>query len=620
MNKATTNFMISSSRSVKRIILIICDIIILIISYLFSMYLRLDNFTFLSNFDLWFLLFLLIPIYSIGLMKIDLYQNLSRYTSSKIFKNLSMILFLLSFSSLILIVFFNLTVPRSVPIISFFILLLSIGYLRFVIKYIYQYYYNKPKTKVAIYGANSKGVQLGKALEQSDFYEVKFFLDDKVNIVGNKIDGIKILSIPNNIDLLSKKSIKKIFISPDFYPSKKNLGLIIDKPDLLLIKAPNIDNILSNKNDNSQFKKFTIDDFLERQQILPNKELMRKNIFNQNIFISGAGGSIGSELCIEIINENPKKIILCDSSEFNLFKINKLLNDINLLKKKKVTIKPYLISITNKDPLEKIFHLENIRTVYHTAAYKHVDLLEQNAFEAINNNVFGTKNLIDLSISSNVKNFTLISSDKAVRPTSIMGATKRIAELLCAKQSTNSQKIRFSIVRFGNVLDTSGSVVPIFKEQIEKGGPVTVTNKDATRYFMTKKEAAQLVIQASGLSLGGETFVLDMGQPVKILDLAKKMITLHGFNPILKNEQYVENKNNIEIIFTGLKQGEKMHEELFINNNYFKTIHPRILSITEDGIKLSELDDILKDLKNICLEYKLKKLTNYLRKIPIDFK
>lgn len=620
MLKNILNFVISLNRNSKKIILITCDIFILITSYLLSMYLRLDSFLFLSNFDFWITIFLLIPVYIIGLKKIGLYENLTRYISSKIFQRMSIILLLLSFCSLILIIILNFDLPRSLPFISFFISLIGISYLRLLIKYIFEIYTKEQIVKIVIYGVNNKGIQLSKALEQSALYKVEaFFDDDENNIIGNKIDNIKILSAQNNINFLKKNSIKNVLISPDFNPIKDNIDRIIRESSIILKKAPDIETILNSSNDNYEFKKFTISDFLGRKQISPKKHLMKKNLFNQNVFISGAGGSIGSELCLQIIKEKPKKIILCESSEFALFKINKLLNDINQSNQKTTIIKPYLASIQNKEALKAIFNFENINTVYHAAAYKHVNLLEQNSFEAINNNVFGTKNLIDISLSSNIKSFTLISTDKAVRPSSIMGASKRIAELLCQNESKNPKNIKFSIVRFGNVLDTSGSVIPIFNEQIKKGGPVTVTHKDVVRYFMTKKEAAQLVIQASGLSFGGETFVLDMGEPIKILDLAKKMIFLQGFNPILNKPKNDQNEKDMEITFTGLKKGEKMFEELFINNKYSKTNHPRIFSTTEINLKPNELNSILKNLKKLYSEKNLGELINYLKKIPIDY-
>jgi FlaA1/EpsC-like NDP-sugar epimerase len=346
---------------------------------------------------------------------------------------------------------------------------------------------------------------------------------------------------------------------------------------------------------------------------------MRANIYGKVVMVTGAGGSIGSELSRQIINQSPKTLVLLELSESCLYQIHKELSDSIKTKAIMIEVIPILASVQHLERLNIIMQSFQIQTVYHAAAYKHVPLVEYNVLEGIRNNVFGTYYTAKAAIDAGVNSFVLISTDKAVRPTNIMGASKRISELILQafseQEYAKSHHTRFSMVRFGNVLESSGSVIPLFKSQITEGGVVTVTDPDIIRYFMTIPEASQLVIQASAMSTGGDVFVLDMGKPVRILDLAYKLIRLSGLEVKSK-----ENPNgDVEIKFTGLRPGEKLFEELLISKEVQKTQHPRIMTAKEKFILFSELQNTLEKLDNACVNSDYETIQQILLEIPIEF-
>ena len=376
-----------------------------------------------------------------------------------------------------------------------------------------------------------------------------------------------------------------------------------------ILTMPKFTNI-SNKDLNiSNLKKINVEDLLGRSKIPADIALLNKTNNGCNILVTGAGGSIGSEICKQISKLSIKSVIIIDNNEFSLYQITKDLNEIN--SKKQFKIIPVLGSVCDNGFLKQIFKKYTINIIYHAAAFKHVDIVENNQIEAIKNNVFSTFLLSKYAINKKIKNFVLISSDKAVRPTNIMGATKRIAELIILALNSNQITTKFSIVRFGNVLGSSGSVVPLFRNQIKQGGPVTITHKDITRYFMTITEAAELVIQAVSMSKGGEVFVLEMGKPIKIVDLANKIITLSTDN--------INENRKIQLKFTGLRPGEKLYEELFIGKKIEKTSHPRILKAIEKSPVFKELEIDLKKLEIATNNYDLKKSLETLKKLVPEY-
>lgn len=470
---------------------------------------------------------------------------------------------------------------------------------------------NFPRPKnILIYGAGEAGKQLAVSLDKNLKFKIIGFLDDDKRLSKKKFLGKTVYSLKNLRHLIKYKNISHVFLAiPSISRAKRNE--IIKKLNTfkLIVKTlPSVSEIIDGKVTVSDIKDFNINDLLDRDQVRPDIFLLNKNIKNKVTVISGAGGSIGSELCRQIIKLKPKKLILIESNEFNLYKIYE-----ELKKNKKII--PLLVDVMNQKKIEIIFNTFKVDTVYHAAAYKHVPLVEENICSGIDNNVFGTLSIVKAALKKRVKNFVLISSDKAVRPTNIMGATKRLAEL-CVQGLHNkigNSYFNFSIVRFGNVLETSGSVIPKFKKQIIQDGVVTLTHKNITRYFMTATEAAQLVIQAGAMAKKSEVFVLDMGKSIKILDLIKKMIYLSGLK--LKDRNHPS--GDIEIKIIGLRPGEKLYEELLIGNNPKKTSHPKIKKINDPLINFNELEKGLKKLKKFINEndaYKAKKFLGNLIK------
>ena len=507
-------------------------------------------------------------------------------------------------------------IPRSIGIIQPILLFLSISLSRISIKFLFLTNFKKSKnrTNVLVYGAGSAGRQLLTSLESNLEMKVVGFLDDDPQFHRQKILGQTVYD-PLNIDkLINKKNIEIVLLAlPSITRHKRNQIINnLNKYKVIVKTLPSIQDIVEGKVSVSDIKDLSIDDLLNREQVQPNLELLSKNITSKVVMVTGAGGTIGSELSRQIKKLNPKKLILVELSEFALYKINEDLKSIN----KNIKIIPLLINIQNKIKIEQVFNTFNIDTVYHAAAYKHVPLVEENITESVKNNVFGTFYLAETALKYNVLNFVLISSDKAVRPTNIMGATKRLAEICVQSLYDNQNKqSKFAIVRFGNVLQSSGSVIPKFKQQIKVGGPLTLTHPDVTRYFMTITEASQLVIQAGAMAEKCEVFVLDMGESVKIKDLIEKMIKLSGLS--IKNDKNLD--GDIEIKITGLRPGEKLYEELLLGDNPQKTFHEKIQKAQDPFISFSKLKIDLDHLLNLIEENKVEDVKNVLSKLVTSY-
>ncbi|HAY5018073.1 TPA: polysaccharide biosynthesis protein, partial [Escherichia coli] len=441
------------------------------------------------------------------------------------------------------------------------------------------------RKRVAIYGAGLAGQQIAAALNRSDDYLPVCFIDDKKSLRGQSLSGLKIYSPKKAQKKLGKFGIEEVLLA---MPSvgrarKKEIIESFEATDVKIMELPGVTQLVDGKVKVSDIREVDIIDLLGRDPVPPKPELLEKNIKNKVVMVTGAGGSIGSELCRQIVKHQPKMLVLFEMSEFALYSIDRELQFSG------VEVISVLGSVTNQQKLERILQKYGVQTVYHAAAYKHVPLVEANPFEGIYNNSIGTQYSVDAAVAQGVETFVLISTDKAVRPTNVMGASKRMAELYCQGLAATNPKIQISIVRFGNVLGSSGSVVPLFKKQIAQGGPVTVTHPEVTRYFMTIPEAAQLVIQAGAMGTGGDVFLLDMGESVKIVDLARQMIRLSGFRPV--DEHGI---GDIEIQFTGLRSGEKLYEELLIDANHVKqTEHERILKAYEEYYSYEEINQKL---------------------------
>ena len=467
------------------------------------------------------------------------------------------------------------------------------------------------KKNVLVYGAGEAGRQLVISLKNNPEFKVIGFLDDNIQLHSQVLLD-KIIHSPLNLKkIIISDDVSLVFLAiPSIGRNKRNQILNkLNEYKLIVKTLPSVSEIIDGRVTVSDIKDLSIDDLLDRGQVKPDIKLLQKNTYKKTVLVTGAGGSIGSELCRQIIKLKPSKLLLLELNEFALYKVYEELKAYD----KNQKIISLLVDSQDQTKLEIIFETFKVDTIYHTAAYKHVPLVEENICSGVQNNVFGALAVAKASVIKKVSNLVLISSDKAVRSTNIMGASKRLAELcvqgICDQSKGSATK--FAIVRFGNVLESSGSVIPKFKQQIREGGPVTLTHMDVTRYFMTIPEAAQLVIQAGAMGKNSEVFVLDMGESVKIKDLIHKMINLSGLT--LKDDK---NPNgDIEIKIIGLRSGEKLFEELLLGENPQKTNHPKILTANDTFVKFELLEIELKKLKNLLDSYSAAKVKNLLEKI-----
>ena len=551
-------------------------------------------------------LYALIPV--IGLYLIGFYKGVARsFFDSAMGKVLQLFLLLIVIAQGALYLDLIPGMPRAVPILYLFLFFIWLWNSRLTIRELLarwqgqrpQRQLNDDSDNVIIYGAGEAGKELLEGLRNSHKYNVVAFVDDDVQLTGAYVLGKRIYGADELVHIVSKLDISQVFLAiPSI--SRASKRQIIDKLEGISIKIkelPSLEEIVDGKVTVSSMRKVDILDVLDRQTVEPDERLLRYNITDKCVLVTGAGGSIGSELCRQIIINKPKVLVLYELSEFALYSIHQELiarvasKDIY----QGIEVIAVIGNVTNEANLLRVLKRYQIQTVYHAAAYKHVPIVEHNPFEGAINNSKGTYHCARAAIEAKVETFVLISTDKAVRPTNVMGATKRLAELVCQglSQDRNNHHTCISMVRFGNVLGSSGSVVPVFTRQIEQGKPITVTHPEVTRYFMTIPEAANLVIQAGAMAKGGEVFVLDMGDPVKIVDLAKRMIQLSGFE--VKDEAHPY--GDIEITFTGLRPGEKLYEELIIGeDNVEDTDHPLIMQAMETNFPLADIEKMLNEL------------------------
>ncbi len=440
---------------------------------------------------------------------------------------------------------------------------------------------SKNRVPVVIYGAGSGGTQLYSALRYGPSYDPIAFIDDKAELQGRSIHGLRVLSPTKLPRLIESKNIKTILLAMPVLTFEQRAKIItsLEPLNIQIKTTPSLQELISGKASLSDLHTLPIEDLMSRPTVQPNEKLASFCVEQKSVLITGAGGSIGSELCRQIVLRKPKIVVLYEMTESALFYIEQELRArVPQAPCEQITIVPVLGSVLDTSRLKETLLKYKINSVFHAAAYKHVPMLESNPVEGIRNNVLGTKAVVDASLWANVGHLVVVSTDKAVRPTNLMGATKRFAELVVHATAKANTTTKTCMVRFGNVLGSSGSVVPIFKEQIKCGGPVTVTHQDMTRYFMTIPEASQLVMQAGSMANDTEVFVLNMGQPVKIDDLARRMIELSG----LTVKDHKNQNGDIEIQYTGLRPGEKMYEELSINDDLEPTTHPKINKALED--------------------------------------
>ncbi len=469
------------------------------------------------------------------------------------------------------------------------------------------------KSKTAlIYGAGDAGRQLAMALIQSNEIDVIGFIDDDQSLQGAIIQSIKVYPTDSIEELIKQKEISHVLLAlPSASRSQK--AQIIQNLSVLGVKVltlPTLSELAEGKLTISDLKEVQIEDLLAREITRPNEILLNKNTRNQCVLVTGAGGSIGSELCRQVLKRNPSKLVLVEMSEVALYNIETELSEFIARTKSKTILTSRLCNVKDASVVDHIIAQEKPNTLYHAAAYKHVPIVEDNVCEGILNNVLGTKNCIESAIKHKVNQFILISTDKAVRPTNVMGASKRVAELILQAYSHDQISTKISMVRFGNVLGSSGSVVPRFRQQIAAGGPITLTHAEITRYFMTIPEATQLVMQAGAMGGNGEVFLLDMGEPVKIIELARRMIELSGLKVKDAN-----NHGDIEIKITGLRPGEKLYEELLIGDTPIPTDHPEIYMGLEQFTHKEELLQFINTLVKHCENFEASEASLYIHQI-----
>ena len=623
---ATKQSLLKLPRTIKRGLVIFCDVLICGFSVWLAFGLRLNQWGYFQG-NQWSVLIVAISFSFPLFFAFGLYRAIFRYVGSAAFVSITRVFII--YTGLIFSVFTLIGVddiPRSIGIIQPILLFIGIGISRYFVRYWLgsinnvQKVFHRAQPIALIYGAGSAGRQLASGLTSNKEMLVKGFIDDDPRLQGSTVNGLAVHPNTGLQDLVHRLDISDVLLAIPSVSQARRSEIIasLNGCGVRVRTLPGLIDLVSGRVRISDLHDLDMNDLLGRVVVLPEVGLLEKNIRNQVILVTGAGGSIGSELCRQIIKFSPKSLILIDNSEHSLYLIYEELKNaliglegdmaVGVSDEKSpsmhqalpIGIFPCLASVRDGDLLLRIFRAYQPATIFHAAAYKHVPLVEQNLAEGIRNNVFGTLTCAQVSLECGVSQFILVSTDKAVRPTNVMGVSKRIAEMVLQAMAELAFKgdhsTNFSMVRFGNVLGSSGSVAPLFSAQIAAGGPITLTHSEVTRYFMTIPEAAQLVIQSSSMAVGGEVFVLDMGEPVRIYDLAVKMVYLSGL--LVKDEAHPH--GDIEIKVTGLRPGEKLYEELLIGDNPQPTAHPKIMKAHEEFLSWNDLQQELENL-NLAL-------------------
>jgi UDP-N-acetylglucosamine 4,6-dehydratase len=519
-----------------------------------------------------------------------------------------------SYSTLVLgatVFFTQAEVPRSMPFIYWALALLGIGGTRLSVRAYYQAKLRSLSENVIIYGAGESGRQLLTALNQGDQYRPVVFVDDDIRLQHAVINGLHVARPEEIEQLIAAHDITQVLLAiPAASPERRKeiINSLVGLP-VYVRTVPRIAELVAGEASVNQIQDVDLDDLLGRDPVPPHPELIDRCITGKVVMVTGAGGSIGSELCRQIVMSGPKELVLLDNSEYALYNIERELRELMQNHGATFEMVALLGTVQDQRRLENIFRTFSVETVYHAAAYKHVPMVEYNVAEGVANNVFGTWYAAQAARKAGVDTFVLVSTDKAVRPTNIMGASKRFAEMILQGLSQRESSTRFCMVRFGNVLGSSGSVVPLFREQIENGGPVTVTHPEVTRYFMSIAEAAQLVLQAGAMGTGGDVFVLDMGEPVRIVDLARRMIRLSGYE--MDHDTHIG--SHIDIEFIGLRPGEKLYEELLLGGNVAGTGHPMIMRAEEECLSYGQIHHYVSELMRCCEALDCAAITDILR-------
>ncbi|MCM2678917.1 polysaccharide biosynthesis protein [Echinimonas agarilytica] len=610
-----TNYLDKMPRKAKQVVVIAYDAFAMALSFVGAFWLRLGWDSSNLHSDQLIVLMTSIVI-ALGISSFSgVYRAVTRFMTGSVWLLTIMSVVIASAYMHAVSVFADVFIPRSIPIVfgAFSVCLLSIPRGLLSLTFVQNKTLNKEK--VVIFGVGSAGRQLVNALNSGRDYHPVAFIDEKQRFVGSSVLGLHVYGFEQLEKLKRHHGHIKILLALPSTTAERRRDLInkIEPFALEVLQVPHLTDIVSGKHRIDDLRHVDVVEVLGREQVQPIQDLFERNIRNKVVMVTGAGGSIGSELCRQVIDQKPRVLIFFELSEFNLYKI-----DAELAQKAKAQgtkLVPVLGSVLDQTLVREVMKQNRVDTVYHAAAYKHVPIVEANVMSGVNNNVFGTKTAAEAAIECNVETFVLVSTDKAVRPTNVMGASKRFAELVLQALAEGKHNTRFVMVRFGNVLDSSGSVMPLFKKQIENGGPITVTHPDIIRYFMTIPEAAQLVIQAGAMGSGGNVYVLDMGNPVKIVELAYKMTHLMGLS--VKDEK--NTSGDIEVKFTGLRPGEKLYEELLIGDDTIDTKHPRIMSANEFSLPLSQTLPLLDKLSAAILRHDSRAVKRVLLEAPLAY-
>jgi FlaA1/EpsC-like NDP-sugar epimerase len=597
--------MLALPRRQKRAIQLVMDIVLLSLALCVALMLRLGGLSPVHWPEVWLVLATVLPP-SLGLfIHLGFYRAILRYADSAVLQTLligalgSGVLMLGATQLLAW------SIPGSVAVTYSLLAFVLTGGVRLAMRSLCLLSQAQPRAPVIIYGAGSSGRQLLGSLRRGPSFAPVAFVDDAVELQGAEIGGVRVFARKDLANLIAKTGAKTLLLAMPRLDRAARRAVLQDLSALpvRLQTVPALFDLISGKAEVADLREVAIEDLLGRDPVPPMPDLISQSITGKVVMVTGAGGSIGSELCRQILLARPATLILFEMSEASLYQSHAELVAATQMQPVPVPIVPVIGSVCDAQRVRSVLAAWGVQTLYHAAAYKHVPLVEQNVIEGIGNNLFGTATLSEAAVLEGVEAFILISTDKAVRPTNIMGASKRMAEMVCQAWAAQQSKTRFSMVRFGNVLGSSGSVIPLFRRQIAEGGPITVTDPEITRYFMTIPEAAQLVLQAGALAKGGEVFVLDMGKPVKILDLAQRLARLSGLKPVvvpMDAPQDIPIDGDIAIVFSGLRPGEKLHEELLICHRATATQHPQIFMAHEVFTPWDNLKPMLDALAEAC--------------------
>ncbi len=615
-------------RTHKRILQVLADTFLLSLSFALAMLLRTESLAFVTDGKVWAALVAALPVTLILFVKLGFYRAVIRYMGLRALITIVNGVVASAMAVSGMIVWLHLPIPATVPVIYSVLAMCTVGGVRFALRAIYQRTHSRDKTRVIIYGAGQSGRQTVHSMAQGMEHSPVAFVDDNPDLWGTQIAGLRVFA-PSELERLLRDYRAKVLLLAMPSVSRTVRAHILKRLEHLPIRVqtiPGMAELVTGKHRVNEITEVSVEDLLGRDPVPPDPALMAANLRGKSVMVTGAGGSIGAELCRQILRQKPEVLVLFEQSEYALFEIGLELAAARKAAGLDVRLVQVLGSVRDRARMEKLMRSHGVQTIYHAAAYKHVPMVEDNAVQGLANNLFGTLACAQAAVAAGVESFTLISTDKAVRPTNVMGASKRMAELVCQALAHGGGGTRFSMVRFGNVLGSSGSVIPLFRRQIAAGGPVTVTHREIMRYFMTIAEAAQLVIQASALAQGGkggDVFLLDMGEPVKIAELAERMVRLSGFVPVIEGDaasrKAAAGADVIPVVFTAPRRGEKLFEELFIGTVSEPTRHPRILTATETSMDWGRLSVLLSALQAACDADDEADLRRVLADAPIGF-